>query len=165
MTTKAGNKPLLTYDVEPLTEKARFKLVRPENGPSDRRLPELWYYVGQHPQVPAIAQNYGRTFVSFIDPTPEGQQKWHTIAGTLSIPHGHLADVVKSQPCMFFSLNPNGKHSQPSKAWTELKAGDYVFLRDCRGNGNPMHDILVMWVGNAYIRLCSCNTGNSTLND
>lgn len=36
MTTTADDDLLLTYGVEPLTEGARSKLVRPENGPTDR---------------------------------------------------------------------------------------------------------------------------------
>lgn len=151
MTTPAA--PSLVYDVEPLNERVKAHIVRPAQRPSDHRLPELWTYVGEHPQVPKIAQVRGRTLVCLIDTTPEGKKKWRAIAQSLSIPHGHLADVMKSQPCNSLMCHYRQRITDIRHvAWTKLDVGDHVFVRDCRGNGNPMQDVLMMWVGNPYVQ-------------
>ncbi|KAI0693169.1 hypothetical protein BC835DRAFT_1416096 [Cytidiella melzeri] len=123
----------LVYDVQP-TLTATLGLIRPANPPAERRLPELWTYAAHHPQRPQLGSTTGRTFVFFIDTTPNGKAKWDAIADSLEIPHGVMGDVLQSHP-----------------AWTKLEAGDYIFARDYAGMGRPENDILMIWVGNPNI--------------
>lgn len=42
--------PSLTYDVVPSSDAAKFNLIPPQGPRIDPGLPELWLYIGHHPQ-------------------------------------------------------------------------------------------------------------------
>ncbi|KAF7797785.1 hypothetical protein EIP86_008987 [Pleurotus ostreatoroseus] len=114
-----------TYDVVPI-ESAQTGLTPMLLPGRDLRCPPFFRYHGVHPLIETKNLDLvANVYIYFIDPSPEGKQRWICLQEQLKIPYCRDEELETVCPGL-----------------VEIEEGGWVFAREYDSDGKPENDIL-----------------------
>lgn len=113
-------------------------------GNRDPRLPSFYRFEGVHPLSPFA----NRVFIMLQDRTKKAMSEAFAYESTLQVPPGDDAAMAALGALIYSIFLCRSTHSQ--LGLSELVPGDIVYSRDLHGTGQPIDNIIVLWVVGPY---------------